>query len=466
MRLSWRSIVVIVGLSFGLGVVTASHKTLLNQLGKATNAVPSLDLPTLGGKDDSQPSAQSSTVSAKRSSSSTSSSTSLSTLLPVDHTMPQRGDVRLVIISDLNGPYRSTTYSQAVINSVRTIPEWEPDLVLSAGDMVAGQLMSLTPDELQGLWQGFDRQIFQPIRQAGIPFAFALGQHDGSAIVQPEDRPKPQPLIGDLTSHIPPGEYIFSQERAAAQAYWTASDRDLGLEQRSSSADFPFRYSFVQNDIFFLVWEASTSELDETALDWAEQELSSAAAQQASMRISLGHFPLYAISKGRDRPSEYLSQGEAIRDLLETYDVHTHISGHHHAYYPGRVGDLELLYSGALGSGPRSLLGTDDLALRTLTVMDIFFDASQAPDVWSPEDDEDTTTASANPQPARNQQPAANPLDGIATVYTTYNMATMEVIEPTRLPRVVAGPTGLVLRQDMNRRDLSYEDNLRYVRSW
>ena len=462
MGVSWRSIVVIVGLSFGLGVATASHKAILNQLGKATNAVTSLELPTLGRKDDSQPSAQPSTVSVRHS----SSSTVLSTLLPVEHTMPQRGDVRLVIISDLNGPYRSTTYSQEVINSVRTIPEWEPDLVLSAGDMVAGQLMSLTPDDLQGLWQGFDQQIFQPIRQAGVPFAFTLGQHDGSATVQSEDRPEPQPLIGDLTGHIPPGEYIFAQERAAAQAYWTASDRDLGLEQLSSSADFPFRYSFVQNDIFFLVWEASTSELDEIALEWAEKELSSFAAQQASMRISLGHFPLYPISTGRDRPSEYLSQGEAIRDLLETYDVHTHISGHHHAYYPGRVGELDLLYSGALGAGPRSLLGTDAPALRTLTVMDIFFDASQAPDVWSPEDDEDTTTASATSQPLRNQQPDAEPLEGIATVYTTYNMATMEVIDSTRLPRVVAGPTGLVLRQDMTRRDLTYEDNLRYVRSW
>ena len=448
MGLSWRNIVVVVGLSFGLGAIAASHEIILEKLGQATNAFASLNVSDRDDPGDNKSSPQ--TASLLEAS---------QTVFPRDHTMPQRGDVRVVVISDLNGPYRSTTYSQEVINSIRAIPEWEPDLVLSAGDMVAGQLMSLTPEDLQGLWQGFEQQIFQPIRQAGIPFAFTLGHHDGSAIVQPENRVKPQPPLQDPSSHIPAGDYIFAQERAAAQAYWTASDRDLGLDL-SMASNFPFRYSFVHAGIFFLVWDASTAELDETALKWAEQQLSSPAAQQAKMRISLGHFPLYAISQGRDRPGEFLNQGDAIRRLLETYDVHTHISGHHHAYYPGRVGELDLLYSGALGVGPRSLLGTDDPAQRTLTVMDIFFDASEAPDVWNPEGEENDTA-----QSRRGQRPP-DESERMATVYTTYNMATLEMIEPTSLPRVVAGPTGLVLRQDMNRRDLTYQDNLRYVRSW
>lgn len=457
MGLSWRSMVVVVGLSFGLGVLAASHKVILAKLGQATSGIAPLEQLSLRQQDGS---------SASDRTPRNFSLASPETLFSSDHTLPQRGDVRIVVISDLNGAYRSTAYRQEVINSIRAIPVWEPNLVLSAGDMVAGQLMTLTPEDLQGMWQGFDQQILQPIRQAEIPFAFALGHHDGSAAIQPEDRPDSQSPLGDLFGTIPSGAYLFDQERAAAEAYWTGGDRDLGLDQLLPSAGFPFRYSFVQNDIFFLVWEASTAELDETALEWAEQELSSAAAQQARMRISLSHFPLYAISKGRDRPSEFLDQGEAIRNVLETYDVHTHISGHHHAYYPGKVGDLELLYAGALGAGPRSLLGTDDAATRTLTVMDIFFDGNQAPDVWTPEPDEDDQDDDTSLRATSRQSSESEDVEGIVTVYTTYNMATMEVIEPTSLPRVVSGPTGLVLRQDMERRDLTYDDNLRYVRSW
>ncbi|MEM9214119.1 MAG: metallophosphoesterase [Cyanobacteria bacterium P01_F01_bin.150] len=497
MGLSWRNLIVIVGLSFGLGAVAASHKTILAKLGQATTAFSS----TEGNPNYSEGNgaeSQSSTIAFSARSLESSQS-----MFSPEHTMPQRGDVRIIVISDLNGPYGSTTYGQEVLNSIRTIPEWEPDLVLSAGDMVAGKLISLTQEDLQAMWQRFDQQVFQPIRRAEIPFAFALGQRDASAMVQPENRPKSQSPLGDLFSHIPAGSYIFSQERAAAQTYWTSGDRDLGIDlsptqfsvqsegnqsegnqsegnqsegnqssfNQSSinsapdaqfvTANFPFRYSFVHKDIFFLMWEASTAELDATALEWAEQELSSPAAQQAKMRISMGHFPLYAISQGRDRPTEFLRQGDTIRDLLETYDVHTHIAGHHHSYYPGRVGELELLYGGALGSSPRSLLGNDEPASRTLTVMDIFFDASQAPDVWAIEEDENDEPLASN-----RQRSGVEALEGIATVYTTYNMTTMEVIEPTSLPRVVAGPTGLVLRQDTERRDLTYRDNRRYVRSW
>jgi len=43
--------------------------------------------------------------------------------------------------------------------------------------------------------------------------------------------------------------------------------------------------------------------------------------------------------------------------LLERY--HVHISGHHHAYFPGHRGQLELLHTGALGSGPRPLLNSN-----------------------------------------------------------------------------------------------------------
>jgi len=41
---------------------------------------------------------------------------------------------------------------------------------------------------------------------------------------------------------------------------------------------------------------------------------------------------------------------------MENADVQAYISGHHHAWFSGRSGELDLIHLGALGSGPRQLL--------------------------------------------------------------------------------------------------------------
>ncbi|MEL7227936.1 MAG: metallophosphoesterase, partial [Cyanobacteria bacterium J06576_12] len=98
--------------------------------------------------------------------------------------------------------------------------------------------------------------------------------------------------------------------------------------------------------------------------------------------------------------------------------VDTYISGHHHAYFPGKAGNLNTLHLGALGSGPKSLLNTNNAAFQTLTIMDLFLDKEE-------------------------------------TVYTTYNMNTKEVIDLRSLPRVIVGPNGRELRQDLTVEDLT-----------
>ena len=40
---------------------------------------------------------------------------------------PKRGDVRLVVISDLNSSYGSTTYQTQVEKTIPLIHEWQPD---------------------------------------------------------------------------------------------------------------------------------------------------------------------------------------------------------------------------------------------------------------------------------------------------------------------------------------------------
>lgn len=316
---------------------------------------------------------------------------------PTGMKAPVKGDVRLAVFSDINSAYGSTDYIQEVTDAMRLIPDWQPDLVLCAGDMVAGQKRSLTQTDIQAMWNGFDQFVYTPIRQAGLPFAVTVGNHDASSVISN-------------------GTYAYALERDLAKAYWTTPERSLGIEFVDRSG-FPFYYSFVQNDIFYLVWDASSATISPQEIAWAEQSLASEVAQQAKLRLVMGHLPLYAISQGRDTPGEFLTNAEQLRSQLESYNVHTYISGHHHAYYPGRVGNLQLLNCGALGSGPRTWLGSTAGAIHTLTIMDITFDPS-AP-------------------------------GGASVVYTTYDMTTQQEVPLTQLPQSITGPTGRLVRQDL-----------------
>jgi len=89
------------------------------------------------------------------------------------------------------------------------------------------------------------------------------------------------------------------------------------------------------------------------------------------MRMVVGHLPLFGISQGRDRPGERLHQATAIQALLEEGNVQAYISGHQHAWYPGRLGQLDLIQLGALGSGPRALLQGNIPRQQTYTCLDI-----------------------------------------------------------------------------------------------
>jgi hypothetical protein len=141
----------------------------------------------------------------------------------------------------------------------------------------------------------------------------------------------------------------------------------------------------------------------------------------------IGHLPLYAVAVGRDKPGEVLDRPEQLRSLLERYRVHTYISGHHHAYYPGHRGKLELLHAGALGGGPRRLLNSDLPPQKTLTIVDIN-------------------------------------LNRETTTYTTYDMATLKVVDQRQLPRLIVGHNGTVLRRDITEQDLTAAE--RSLLSW
>ena len=271
--------------------------------------------------------------------------------LPVAAAIP-RGDQRIVLISDLNSSYGSTTYVPQVHRGVALVRQLRADLVLCGGDMVAGQKPGLTAAQLDTMWQAFDRQVLQPIRAAGEPFAPTMGNHDASA------------------SRGPQG-YSFALDRERAARFWRARQSTLGLMLVEASR-FPFRYSLRQGDLFAVVIDASSAGVPAEDWRWADNQLASAAARTARLRLVMGHLPPYGLSLGRDRPGEVLHQPQQLLGLMQRQGVHLYVSGHQHAWFPARVGSLNLLGLGAMGSGPRRLLGGGLPPVQTLTVLDLF----------------------------------------------------------------------------------------------
>ncbi|MFN3926664.1 MAG: metallophosphoesterase family protein [Pseudanabaenaceae cyanobacterium] len=317
---------------------------------------------------------------------------------------PKRGDVRIVVISDLNSAYGATDYRDEVKQAIKFLPDWEPDIILCSGDMIAGQTV-LTRAQIQAMWDGFEKHIGSKIRATKIPYGFTIGNHDASAWKNAK------------------GDYLFKDERELAAEYWNDPKHDPGLKF-VDRAGFPYYYTFEQNDIFYLVWDASTNRVPPEQVVWAEKALASDRAQKAKLRIVIGHLPFYAVAVGREDIGEVLADADQLRAMLEKYNVHTYISGHHHAYYPGHRGKLELLAAGALGEGARPLLDANLPIIRTLTVVDVNF--------------------------------ADN-----STTYTTYNMNTMEVVNQQILPRMIVGPNGYVVRRDIPEDSLTPEEKNR-----
>ncbi|MGC1632006.1 MAG: phosphodiester glycosidase family protein, partial [Gelidibacter sp.] len=303
--------------------------------------------------------------------------------------VPKRGDLRIAVISDLNSGLGAVDYEWQVDSIIQRIPRiWKPDLVISGGDLVAGMGISDTA-HLQRMWDGFTKHIAEPLNKNGIPFAFSLGNHDG---------PRSYKIEHDFT-----------------RAYWNQSVNKPDLDFVDDS-HFPNYYSFVKNDVFFVSWEASSPIVTEENLKWMEEQFELQAAKNAKFRFVMGHMPLYSVAQERDSKGDVLENPERLRALLERYKVHTYISGHQHAFYPGKRGKLQLLNTGAAGSGARSWLTQELPPTNTITIMDVFYDSGE--------------------------------ID-----YTTYEIkekkaSDMQVFDIQKLPSAIFGVNGYVLRND------------------
>lgn len=301
--------------------------------------------------------------------------------------------VRAVVISDLNASYGSVQYPEEVGAAVRYIVRtWQPDVVLIAGDMVAGQSPQLADSTVSAMWEAFDAAVAAPLRAAGIPVIATLGNHDGSA----------------YPAH--------ARDRRMAAEYWRSAPSTMVQDSLLDREHYPLRYTARYGNVFIVSWDATNQEsaTDTLLLHWLERSLRSAEAVAADHRVVLGHLPLYAVAEGRDRAGEVLARGDALRRKLEQWGATLFVSGHHHAYYPGRRGSLQLLHSGALGGGPRQLLGTAMPPMKTVSVLDFFPDSL------------DVTTYHVR---AGSRRPELIPID--------------------RLPRVICGSSDWVARMDL-----------------
>ena len=256
----------------------------------------------------------------------------------------QTKTIKIAVISDLNSSYGSTVYHPDVAATLKALDSIKPDLILCGGDMVAGQKASLSKAQLQSMWNSFDNNVLKPIQGMKVPFAFTVGNHDASP--------------------------NYQDDRQTAQEFWSTKRNKLGLKFVDDS-HFPFYFSYQQNGIFFISWDAAGAKVNQEVFTWMEKQLQSKIAKQAKLRVLLGHLPLYAIVASKNKVGEVLADNENTADFFKKNGIDLYISGHQHAYYPAHQKQLRLLNTGCIGEGPRPLLGHDSPATRAYTIIEV-----------------------------------------------------------------------------------------------
>lgn len=257
--------------------------------------------------------------------------------------------LRVAVVSDMNGSYGSRSYNEAVHAAVARIVALSPDLVLSTGDMIAGQRAGL---DYRGMWSSFHATVSDRLAAAHIPFAVSPGNHDASA--------------------YPP----FANERAIYVSEWNARRPDLEFQDESH---YPLRYSFVVGPALFVALDATTvGPLDREQMEWLDAQLELGADHP--VKIVFGHVPLYPLAEGRR--TEFIGD-PTLEELLVRHQVSLFVSGHHHAYYPGRRGPLRMVAMACLGAGARPLIGSAEESARSILLFEIAEDGVRGLDALS-----------------------------------------------------------------------------------
>jgi len=249
--------------------------------------------------------------------------------------------LRVAVISDLNGSYGSTRYDADVDRAIERIIQLRPELVISTGDMVAGQRRPhLTGAVIEEMWSAFHEHVSEPLRQAGIPLAITPGNHDASAYAG------------------------FSIERQIFQAQWKSRPPDVRFIDDDA---YPFYYAFTVGQTLFISLDATVvGKLPDRQMRWLHSLLSRH-GDNYSRRVVFSHLPLWPLARGRER--EYIGD-PGLQTLLADEDVELYLSGHHHAFYPADHHGIAFVGQACLGAGPRPLIGTGPRSSRSFTILE------------------------------------------------------------------------------------------------
>lgn len=264
-------------------------------------------------------------------------------LLALALAAPARADLRVAVISDLNGAYGSTHYGPSVARAVARIVALKPDLVIVTGDMVAGQRLHplLERDALEAMWKAFHAEVTDPLAAAGIPLAVTPGNHDASDYER------------------------FSLERSIFREQWRERTQGLRFVDR---ADHPLHYAFAVGDALFVSLDATRiGALDPEQRRWLDALLEREAGGFRH-RVVFGHLPIYPIAQGRER--EVMADHELER-VLRRHGVELFLSGHHQAFYPGFHEGVRHVGQACLGAGPRKPIGSTRTSERALTWLEL-----------------------------------------------------------------------------------------------
>jgi len=237
----------------------------------------------------------------------------------------------------VTGAYGSTGYKEHVRNAGDGITgELRPDLIISTGDHVAGQRRGVNAP---AMWRAFHETVTEPFAQAGIPFAPTPGNHDASAAAP------------------------FRAERAEYASQWSGRKPDVRFVDDSN---YPFYYAFRMGPALFVGLDATTTQkLGSRQRAWLERVFGDT---DAEVKVVFGHIPLFPFAKRRTRE---ILRDPQLEELFSTHDVDAYLSGHHHAYYPGKRGDVRYVGMPCLGAGPRALIGDHAPSARSVVVLEI-----------------------------------------------------------------------------------------------
>lgn len=258
-------------------------------------------------------------------------------------TPPASAALRVAVISDLNGSYGSTRYEPTVPLAVRRLVELKPDLVISTGDMIAGQRLHppLTAPAIEAMWTSFHATVTEPIAAARIPFAVTPGNHDASAYE------------------------TFALERQTYRDQWLERRPDVRFVDER---DYPFRYAFALGGTLFISLDVTrVGVLDAEQKRWLDTLLRREAGQFRH-RIVFSHLPVYPFTRGRETE---VTADHGLEGILREHDVELYLSGHHHAFYPGYRAGIRFVSQACLGAGPRALIGGSARSERAITIIDI-----------------------------------------------------------------------------------------------